>query len=359
MVRKILIAGFVLNLLLVTQAMAADIYVPRDYPTIQGAIDVAVNGDTVLVADGTYNITSTIDFGNRAITLKSEHGPASTILTSVLPPTSSPLNDLIVIRTPSTFEGFTIKEAQPEYDVLLVLNSATIRNNVFQFGENARSEAIRIVDPLSNGPILIENNILTKSYNGIEIDKRSGTTTIQNNLITESVGAGIMINNGQGIVINNNTIYHNGIGVLFTGLGQGINIIKNSIIYGNTTHQLTCGIPSLRLFFVSYSDVQGSSSDTEMYCGHWYSVTNIDKDPRFINASDFHLGDHSPCIDAAEGNPSLPVDLDFKNRYDDRFVANTGAGVPNYVDMGALERQTDSTPVRTPIGRQPPVVVQE
>jgi len=41
------------------------IHVPADYPTIQEAINTSVNGDTVLVAPGTY--VENIDFVGKAI----------------------------------------------------------------------------------------------------------------------------------------------------------------------------------------------------------------------------------------------------------------------------------------------------
>ena len=49
---------------------------------IQDAVDVAVDGDTVLVADGIYtgNGNRNIDFKGKAITVKSQNGPQNCII---------------------------------------------------------------------------------------------------------------------------------------------------------------------------------------------------------------------------------------------------------------------------------------
>ena len=62
------------------EAVAATIRVPGDVATIQAAIDQSANGDLILVAAGTYTVTSPIDFRGRAITVRGEDGAASTIL---------------------------------------------------------------------------------------------------------------------------------------------------------------------------------------------------------------------------------------------------------------------------------------
>jgi len=71
-----------LILVIAGSVQAATINVPGVYPTIQQGIDAARNGDTVLVADGTYRGIGNkdLDFLGKAITLKSENGPEYTII---------------------------------------------------------------------------------------------------------------------------------------------------------------------------------------------------------------------------------------------------------------------------------------
>src|SRR5438105_2915338 len=71
---------FLLLLLATTGAGQAQMirHVPKDFSTIQAAIAAAQNGDTVLVAPGTYG--ENINFQGKLITVRSEAGPDLTII---------------------------------------------------------------------------------------------------------------------------------------------------------------------------------------------------------------------------------------------------------------------------------------
>jgi hypothetical protein len=61
-------------------ALAADIYIPDDHPTVQEGIDAAAAGDKVIVRDGIYPLDAPLDYKGKAITVKSENGPENCIL---------------------------------------------------------------------------------------------------------------------------------------------------------------------------------------------------------------------------------------------------------------------------------------
>jgi len=86
-------------------AYSATIKVPKDYVTIQAAIDATVNGDTVLVAPGKY--VENIDFKGKAIKVKSEQGFMLTVIDG------NQTGSVVTFNTgegaASILEGFTIQ----------------------------------------------------------------------------------------------------------------------------------------------------------------------------------------------------------------------------------------------------------
>jgi hypothetical protein len=106
-----------LSLLLVGRAQANVLRVPADYLTIQAAVDDANDGDTVIVAPGTYTGDGNrhIAVWRKAITIRSERGPQSCIIDCDANP-SRPRQGVILAPGDASsdtcvIEGFTITGA--------------------------------------------------------------------------------------------------------------------------------------------------------------------------------------------------------------------------------------------------------
>ena len=112
--------------------------------------------------------------------------------------------------------------------------------------------------------------------------------------------------------------------------------VRNCIFWGDVPNEVVGSGAN-----AEYSNVQGGFTGTG----------NIDADPLFVDPDgadniagnlddDFRLQAGSPCIDAADGDAASAFDLDGNARADDpATVPNTGAGTPDFADMGAYEYQ--------------------
>ena len=213
---------------------AATVHVPADAPSIQQAINVAVDGDTVVVSPGVY--FELINFSGKAVTVTSEAGPASTTidgrgLGSVVTFTSGETRS-------SVLSGFTVRSGFSTLfggGVFIRNSSPTIRGN--RITSNGSCVGAGIYS--SFGSPRIEGNVISQNvlYGctggfglGVFIGGNSAAEVIGNQ-ISENSGAanggGIALNAAGSAIIEGNVISRNVVsGFIPCSQGGGIYIIN-------------------------------------------------------------------------------------------------------------------------------------
>jgi parallel beta-helix repeat protein len=372
---------------------ATTILVPTDQPTIQAGIDAAVDGDTVLVADGTYTGegNKNIGFIGKAITVQSENGAENCIIDCEL--SGNGFNFHTGESVDSVVLGFTITNARwgifgDSASISCNSSSPTISNCIISgnagSGIDCYSSSPTISNCTINGnashgiycssssPTISDCSISANNGSGIYCPF-SSSPTISNCIISENQGTGIGCNGGSPI-IDKCIVWGN----LTTESAGGVSLIScidakltNSLIVGNTAFNAAGGIytssSSLEIVNCTITDnlansdggvslgsgfplikntiIWGNTPDTSTIGGSadvsysdisGYSgpgIGNIDQNPLFIGGGNYQLSSNSPCIDTGTSQGAPDTDIDGNPR-------PLGAGY----DMGAYELTGNTIP---------------
>ncbi len=318
------IVMIVLCLVFVLYLSATIINVPADQPTIQEGINVAENGDTILVADGTYigdlNKNLTWNGIEKHLIVKSENGTENCIIDCEDDGRAFCLNQTNQNST-DFIEGFTIINGSAEFGgaILLIFATPTITNCNFESNHSsdwnyAKGGALYVNDcfGLTIENCSFSNNISSAWWTGSGgaiyssySDLTISYSVFYNNIAAGSEGSG----EGGGITaymsdiyLINNTFFSNTAGGFYNGYGGGmycdnsdISVI-NSIFWQN--FRISGTIDNIHneesQIYTEYCDFEN---------GGFTGTGNIDSDPLFVNPDDgnLNLQSNSPCIDA--GNP--------------------------------------------------------
>jgi len=316
------------------------------FKTIQEGIDAASNGDTVIVAEGTY--LESIGLKGKNITLTSTDPLAPSVVANTV-------IDGNKLGSVVTFSG--------REDETCVLSGFTVRNGKGQYGGGVCGAPPLYMPSRAT----IQNNIISENsaeHWGGGLANCDGA--IQNNLIVGNSAEHAGGLHGCGGVIAYNTIRENSVRGVAGGLGNCRGSIHDNMIIGNSAGweggaMTVCQGTIRNNTIVSNSaDVGGALAECSgaiVNCIVWlntapnspqlYATTtptysciqgwtgggegNMDANPQFAD-SEYYLSARSPCIDTGinEDWMWVAVDLDDNPRI-------LYGGKSLRVDMGAYE----------------------
>ena len=246
--------------------------VPGDYPTIQAAINASSNGDTVLVAPGTYfeNVT----FSGKLITVQSAQGPSVTTIDGggVAPV----VNFSNAETSAAVLQGFTLQHG----------------NAPFAYGYEGAGVHITSASPTILGNVITAN---TACGDGTGISVAFASPVIRDNTITGNFkqpgcsgqgGGGIFVRGAASVQIIHNTITNN-----TSDFGGGIDLFASGMptLLNNTISNNTAGIQGGGVYMVNQSDativqnvITGNTS-SQSGGALYISIPSGDRGPLLVN----------------------------------------------------------------------------
>ena len=256
--KRLILSLFVLT----TFAFATTINVPADSSTIQGGINGAVEGDTVLVAAGTY--VENINYYGKNIVVMSTDGANNTIIDG-----NDNNNSVVTFINGETnsahLKGFTLINGSGNW--IGDFNAEEDGGGIFCYSSNPTLSYLIIYDnhaALYGGGVFLWDS--SPIFSNVVISNNEAAGGISND---PNVGSGI-----------------------YSG-GNSNPVITNTIIWGNLPESDAIdGIAT-----VSYSNIQGG----------WEGDGNIDENPLFCNpdSGDYTLAENSPCIGTGENGVNM------------------------------------------------------
>jgi hypothetical protein len=307
------------------------------FKRIQEGMEAASDGDTVIVAEGTYVENIVFDGMNIVLTSTGPSDPAVVANTIIDGNQAGSVVTFSGEEDESCFlSGFTIRNGKADRGGGILggglesQTGATIRNNVVT-GNSATGE-----NGVGGGFAYCAGTVKNNRIIGNGANFGGGlygcNAIVRNNLIAgNSAGSGGGLYDCGG-TIQSNTIADNSAMVFGGGLRFCRGTIENCVIWGNraaSDAQLSC------CWQPAYSCIQG-------WTGHGQG--NTSNDPLFIDAdgadddpgtpgdNDYHLAGGSPCIDSGNNQDWMEdaEDLDGNPRI--RYGVSSET-----VDMGAYE----------------------
>jgi serine protease len=342
--------------LLLSESLRAanTILVPADKATIQAAIDAATNGDTVLVAPGTY--PEHLNFRGKTISLISEQG---SVLTTI---DGGGFGSVITMQSgegPGTLvQGFTIARGGAAFGAgaWLVGTAPTFRKNIFLDNTQFPGGFGAAIAGFNGSPIIEENEFVGNSCvptfdSGVMSFVNGSSPRIFNNLIHDNPcrAINLFIPSGVAASVFNNTIVRNQAGIYVDhGVSNSEHAYLNNVIAQNdigleVANETTPfdAVWRNNLVFANAVNFSGTSDSTG-------ANGNVSADPRFVNAAsgNFHLGRGSAAIDAGTsvGLSLPPTDFDGAERNQD----GDGDGVAK-IDIGAFEAAPPAIQASIPV----------